>query len=512
VARASSRQPALPRAPASVWLDEPTEPSPYPPPRASPRSDVVVIGGGIVGVTCALLLAERGAAVTLVEASRIAAGTTGHTTAKVTALHGQVYAALERAHGEDAARAYAILNQRGIDAIAELVERHGIDCDFERLPHSVYTRQAGSIEKIEQERAAASRAGLDPQRDAELDLPFPVAASLRLGNQGQFHPVRYVRGLAARAAAAGAAIHEHSRVLGVSFGAPYTVRLSDDVELTADRVIVATHMPILDRGAFFARAVPNRSYALSVDVDGPIPAGMYYSVDSPSRSLRPIRMPGRDRLLVGGESHKTGSDEPPSRYRALAEFAGEHFAVAAIEHRWSAQDPSSSDKLPMIGALHPGASRLLTATAFAKWGIAAGTGAAEILRDLALGEEPGRHAAVFDPSRLPLTGLPKLLKENAEDGLHLIGGRLRGRGSLDGLEPGEGRIVRRGMRQIAVARDDAGMLHAVSARCTHLGCIVSWNAAERSWDCPCHGSRFAIDGQVLEGPAVSALESREPPS
>jgi Rieske Fe-S protein len=238
---------------------------------------------------------------------------------------------------------------------------------------------------------------------------------------------------------------------------------------------------------------------------------MHISGDSPTRSIRAVPVDGEELLLVGGEGHKTGTvRDTELRYERLEAFAREHWDVVSVEHRWSAQDPMTVDQLPYVGALTPRDDRVLMATGFAKWGMTNGTAAALLLADLALGR-PAMWADLFDPNRLTLrASASRLVTENAQVAARFVGDRLtKGeRRPLEDLKPGEGAILEHEGGKVAAARDEDGTLHAVSARCTHLGCLVTWNNAERSWDCPCHGSRFAPDGTVLEGPAVHRLERK----
>jgi glycine/D-amino acid oxidase-like deaminating enzyme/nitrite reductase/ring-hydroxylating ferredoxin subunit len=473
---------------------------------------VLVVGGGIVGVTAAFLLAEGGVDVVLAEAGTIAGGTTGHTTAKLSSLQGLMYSSIESVHGRAAGRAYAELNESGLELIAGLVDRLQLACDFERRPNFIYTVDATRLEDLSREAEKAVAAGLDVSSEEAIDLPFEVAGALRLGNQAQFHPVDYVRGLADRAADLGARIHEGTAAVGASFRSPYEVDLSTGATVIADHVIVATHMPFLDRGGVFARATPYRSYALTITTAQAVPQGMYLSIDQPTRTIRRIPSESGDLVLVGGGSHKTGTGSPVEQYDQLMDFASKHFGAQAVTHRWSAQDPVSADHLPMIGPLVPGSDRMTTATAFSKWGLAAGAAGARLLADAVLGQDGRADWGVFTPARLKPRALPSLIRENVHVAGRLVGDRLKGRLSradadtISELLPGEGRLLGRGAGQVAAARDDAGQTHLLSARCTHLGCIVEWNAAEKSWDCPCHASRFGVDGRVLEGPAVAPLK------
>jgi Rieske Fe-S protein len=238
---------------------------------------------------------------------------------------------------------------------------------------------------------------------------------------------------------------------------------------------------------------------------------MFISADSPSRSVRGVPLDGEELLLVGGEGHRTGTGgDTEERYRRLEAFAREHWDVQSVEYRWSAQDNTTLDGVPYIGPVVPVDDRVLMATGFAKWGMTNGTVAAQILADRVLGRE-NEWASFFDPARIPpLAAGPKFVTENAPVGVRFLGDRLTkpGRRPIEDLAPGEGDIVRHDGEKVAAYRDEDGTLHAVSSTCTHLGCQVNWNSAERSWDCPCHGSRFAPDGEVLQGPAVHRLERK----
>jgi nitrite reductase/ring-hydroxylating ferredoxin subunit len=270
--------------------------------------------------------------------------------------------------------------------------------------------------------------------------------------------------------------------------------------------VVATHYPILDRGLYFARLRAERSYCVAARVSGDLPQGMSISAGRPTRSVRSYG----DLLIVAGEGHSAGSPEAtPERFERLEGFARDHWGVDAITHRWSAQDPVAYDHLPVIGRYAPTSSRLWVASGFMKWGLASGTFAAMILADV-LGGRENAWAARFDPNRLSLRSAHELAQLGAKFSLDFVGDRLRPAeaGSPGDVPPGEARVVRDGLGKTGVYRDESGGLHAVSLRCTHLACLLRFNAAERSWDCPCHGSRFDVDGAVLEGPAVNPLEPR----
>ena len=469
--------------------------------------DAAVVGGGITGITTALLLKQAGKTVALVELRRVGHGVTGNTTAKLTSGHGLVYAKLAQKHGPDVARVYAESNEAGLAKIAELVGTHTIECDFEHADNYVFGTAAADAEHLRAEAQAAQEAGLDAEFVRELALPFPVAGAVRLKDQAQFHPAKYLAALAELIDGNGSHVFEETRATGVEEGNLATVTTNGGT-IRAHDVVLATHLPFLDRGLYFAKAHPQMSYAVAAPVKSP-PEGMYLSISAPTRSIRTTPRPDSGRLLVlGGEGHPAGTDQDTRRrYEALERDLAGWFAGREPLYRWSAHDYVPVDGLPYIGRLTRLTKRLYVATGFAKWGLTKGTLAAMILTDEILGR-PNPWAQAYDAPRLDLTrSFAGLLTANARIGAHFIGDRLRAR-TLDSIPKGGGAVVRSGLSQLAVHRDDQGQLHALSARCTHLGCIVTWNTAERTWDCPCHGSRFDTDGRVLKGPATADLEQR----
>jgi glycine/D-amino acid oxidase-like deaminating enzyme/nitrite reductase/ring-hydroxylating ferredoxin subunit len=468
---------------------------------------VAVLGGGIAGLTAALLLKREGASVAVLEAARVGSGVTGCTTAKVSALQSTIYSTIRQRNGEAAAAAYVAASVAGVERLAELAAKEEIECDLERRPAYTYASQESERSSIEREAEVAAAAGLAVDLVDGPDLPYRVHGAVRLANQVQLHPVRYVQGLAAAVAGDGSHVFELTRALGVDEGQPCRVR-TERGEVQADHVVVATHYPFLDRGLYFARLKPQRSYCIAVRLASGAPVqGMSISAGQPTRSLRshgPL-------LVVGGEGHSTGSSKAsPERFQRLESFARDHWDVASVTHRWSAHDPSPYDHLPVIGPYRPGSSRLWVTSGFMKWGLASATFAAMILADR-IGGRDNRWAETFSPTRLSLRSTPELAQLGAKFATDLVGDRLRPPQALsaDGIPKGEARVLPDGIGRKGVYRDDGGELHAVSMRCTHLGCLVRFNAAERSWDCPCHGSRFDVDGSVLEGPAVKPLERRD---
>jgi glycine/D-amino acid oxidase-like deaminating enzyme/nitrite reductase/ring-hydroxylating ferredoxin subunit len=474
-------------------------------------TDVVVAGAGIAGLTTAALLKADGARVVVIEAGRVAAGVTGYTTAKLTVLHGLVFDDLIQAYGEEGARKYADANLAGMATVAELAVRHGIDCDLERRPAYTDSTDAAMVDKVRAEVSAARRLGLDAEFTTETDLPYPVEAAIRVPDQGQFHPRKYCVGLARAIDGAGCAVYEATRALSVDEHDGRCTVETDHGTISAGFVVQATHLPFSDSGGFFARTHPVRSYALSARLDGPVPQGMYLSVDTPSRSVRSARMEGEEVVILGGESHKVGQDpDTTERYAALEEWARREFPVRSVDYRWSAQDYVPVDHVPFVGRLSPASERVLVATGFKKWGMSNGSAAGVMLADRIAGRR-NPFADFFDTNRLnPRQSVKDLVKENANVVKRFVGDRLRTETrAVADLAPGEAAILVEGTGRVGVYRDDDGAVHAVSPVCTHMGCTVTWNTAELTWDCPCHGSRFNCDGEVIQGPAVRDLERKE---
>jgi glycine/D-amino acid oxidase-like deaminating enzyme/nitrite reductase/ring-hydroxylating ferredoxin subunit len=479
------------------------------------RADVVVVGGGVAGLSVAVRLAERGARVIVLERNRIARGVTAGSTAKVTALHGRIYTVLHERHGAEVAAAYAEANMAGVDDVRTAVERHGIDCAFTAAPAVTYAGSTAGAADVEAEHEAAAAAGLPVTRSDETDLPFPVRGAVVLADQAHLDPVRYCQGLADALPAD--AIFEGTTVVDVEEDRGGCRAITTHGNVRADHAVIATQGPIVDPRYLTARCRPERSYALAAPIDAArpgsgnelAPTGMYLSVDAPTRSVRPATVDGTRYLIVGGEGHPVG-DESDARacLDALEAWALEHLPVGAVAARWAAHDPVSSDHIPFIGRL-TGRSKRWVATGFAKWGFSTSMVAASIVADGVDGI-PNSFASVFDATRMHSTVNAELGRSIARVAARYGGDQVRVRSPghrwPDGsIAPGDGRVLRTRKGPAAVYRDEADALHAVSATCTHQGCLVRFNRAQTSWDCPCHGSRFDPDGHVLCGPAVEDL-------
>src|SRR2546421_8374392 len=342
----------------------------YPRARGRLTADVAVLGAGITGLLVAYALNRAGARVAVLEARGVGSGATGHTSAKLTSLHGLAYDGLVRRVGRERAAAHAAANEHGIAVIEEIARSLGLDCDLRRRDNYTYAPDRDGVEAVEREAEIAQGLGLAAEFTTEVPLPLNVAGAVRVRNQAEFHPQKFLVGLAAWLSAHGCAVHEQSRAVSVHQGSPCTVRTSE-ASVEAGHVVVATHLPMLDRGLFFARSHPERSYVVALPLRAPAPDGMFLSIEQPAHSIRTHPHAGEELLLVGGESHKVGQGGPTRpRYQRLGAWADRHFDVGAPRFRWSAQDHLPADGLAMIGRLWPLSDRRLSPPGYGKWGLA----------------------------------------------------------------------------------------------------------------------------------------------
>lgn len=491
----------------SLWVDTCPE-THYPPLDGALQVDVAVLGGGIVGLTAAYLLKKGGLRVAVLEADRVGHGVTGYSTAKVTALHGTRYQQILREHGQEKAVLYAEANSAALETLAAIVAEEGIDCHLERVPAYTYAEDEAQRGQVQEECQVLKAVNLPAEFVEDLELPFPTRGAVRLPGQIGFHPCRYLQGLAKAVHGRGSHVFENTRARQVSTDAPYVVS-TDRGTVTARRVIVATHLPILDRGLFFARASPMASYGLAAPVSpGQAVDGMYVSAGSPTRSVRTALVDGQAMLVLVGYGHRVGEGDPEQHAAQLEAWGRQAFDLQEVRYRWSTQDSFSMDHLPFVGSV--GQEAILTATGFGGWGLSNGVAAAQLLADTIL-ERPNLSAKLYDPNRLTLSGVATALKENVKAAVHFVGDRLT-EAAPEEVPPGEGRVYLRGGQHVAAYRDAGGTLHERSAVCTHQGCIVGWNDADKTWDCPCHGSRFDRAGQVIHGPAVADLRRLPDPA
>lgn len=496
----------LPKTSESFWLAS-TPQTNYRQLDKEIKVDVAVIGGGLAGISTAWLLKGEGLTVAVMEADRLCQGTTAYSTAKITSQHNLIYAQIKDQFGEELARQYAQANEQALKFMGETIRELHIQCDYLEQPAFVYTQQDRYVQKIQQEAEVAQSLGIRASYHQSLDLPFRVKAAVAFEGQAQFHPRRYVLALAERVEGEGSFIFEQTRAVGIDEGSPKVIYTKQGHRISADHVVVASHFPFHDGlGLYFARMYPDRSYILAVRTEDKLAPGMYVTVESPGRSLRTFHLEKGEGILLAGESHKTGHGENmATHYQALGEFAAEIFSQPEILYRWSAQDYTTIDKIPYIGKIRSGAENIYVATGFRKWGISSSTVSALLLRDLIVkGESPWQD--VYSPSRgLKLSSAGQLVQQNLHVANLLVSGKLQKPVAGEEVRPGEGKLVQLDGHKVGAYRDEEGKLHLVDITCTHMGCELKWNNGEKSWDCPCHGSRFTYEGDVLEGPAINPL-------
>lgn len=473
--------------------------------------DVAIVGAGITGVTAARLLKDAGLKVALVEARRAGKGETGKTTAHLTEVLDTRYHDLISKFGAEGARLAARGQRAAIDRIAAFVRERKIACQLETVPGFLYAETASGAKTVEHEEAAARRLGIAVTRVDTVPLPFKVNRAIRFDDQAQFHPRRYLLALLAEIDGDGSHVLEDTQVLDVDEGKEQCLVTTDKATITARDVIIAAHVPFLNRFAMHTKLAAYRSYAIGLALPTVGPSGLFWDVAEPYHYIRSHVMDGVPYLIVGGEDHKVGEQEDTTvPFQRLESFVSEHFrrTVGVTDFRWSGQILESADGLPYIGR-NTSDTHVYVATGYSGNGLTNGTLAAMILSDQIRGVE-NPWTKLLDATRFkPLASAKAFVTENIDFPKHLIADRFVGMGheaDLAAIPAGEGRIVRVGGSKLAVYRAGGGALTALSPVCTHLGCLVHWNTTEKSWDCPCHGSRFDPTGRVLNGPATTPLE------
>lgn len=469
--------------------------------------DVAIVGGGMVGITSAFLLKKQGVKVAIIEGDKITHGASGHTTAKITIQHNLIYNNLILKMGEEKAKQYANANAEAIKFIAALVNEKNIQCDFSYCPAYVYTQDDKFVNKIEREVKAALRLGIKANYLVETPLPFAVKAALIFPCQAQFHPLKYLLALAKDIEGSGSYIFEHTKVVDID-KENTTIVTDKGKKVRASKIIIASHFPCYDGfGMYFTRMYAEKSYVLATKLKDEFPKGMFISAEDPGRSLRSQKYNDSEIVLVGGEHHRTGTGPNTNiHYENLARFADENFKVEKILYRWSTQDYITADSVPYVGYLTRSTPNILVATGFGKWGMTNSTASAMILSDLIIkGKNPWTE--VYDPSRFDVTTIPKMVSQNLEVAKEFVLGKIEIPDNVT-IKNGEAKIILIDAKKFGVYRDENAKIHIVDITCTHLGCELVWNEAESTWDCPCHGSRFSYDGEIIEGPAFNKLNHK----
>ncbi|MGY0691710.1 FAD-dependent oxidoreductase [Virgibacillus sp. FSP13] len=501
----------MPQFPEPCWRDSVNLPT-FPKLKESINVDVGIVGGGIVGITAAYLLAKQNMKVALLDAGVLLNGTTGHTTAKITAQHGLIYDEFIQHFGTEKTALYYQACIEAKKLIEENIKEHDISCDYKTEDAYIFTNSNSYLSQLEAEKKAYDQLDIPSELTDNIPLNIPIKSALIMKDQAQFHPLKYLKVLVEEAKKNGVEIYEQTTAVDVEYNKHPAIVTRDGHRVTCRYVIEASHYPFYDGQGFYpTRMYPERAYVIAIKAPQKFPGGMYINAESPTRSVRNVNVNGEDLWLIVGENHKTGQGKSTmDHYQALADYAETHFGISEYVYRWSTQDLTTLDKVPYIGPVTEKQDSVLVATGFRKWGMTNGTIAAKIIRDLIVkGESP--YEKLYSPSRFQADpAIRKFTSTNADVAKHLIKGKLEyTNDNIKDLEPDEATVTRINGQRTGVYKDMDNNLYAVDTTCKHLGCEVNWNSGDRSWDCPCHGSRYSYTGEVIEGPAKESLNKIE---
>lgn len=473
--------------------------------------DVLIVGGGITGITTALLLQNAGKKCLLAEARTIGFGTSGGTTAHLNTMMDNPYNVLEKNFGEDNAHLVAGITQQAIDLVMQNITTYNIDCEFSEKRGYLFSQDDKQTRELEDIFEASQKAGCDVEYSDEIPVPLDFKKAIVFKREAQFHPAKYFYALAKAFEDAGGVLLQGCRITGVNENDVLEIE-SNLGKISAWQMIYATHIPPGVNLLHF-RCAPYRSYAMAIKLkDKNYPDGLAYDMYDPYHYYRTQVVDGETYLIAGGEDHKTAHEENTEAcFTKLESYLGKYFNIEEVIFRWSSQYFEPTDGLPYIGRLPGHIDNIFVATGFGGNGITYSQVAAMVLTDLVVKGE-SKYEKLFNPNRIkPVAGFTNFVKEAADVAGEFFGKRFSSSKikELSEVAHGEARVVKYEGHSIALYKDEAGKLHAVNPACTHINCVVGWNTAEKTWDCPCHGSRFSMDGKMLTAPARKDLEKIE---
>jgi len=474
--------------------------------------DVVIVGAGISGLTAALLLKQQGLTVALLEKSTVGTGESGHTTAHITEVIDTRYKTLISKFGETGARKAAQSSRDAIECIQSWIKKYRINCAFQRVPAFIYSENPDEADDLKQEMEAMRRAGVEAEMATGLPPELRARTAIKVSEQAQFQPYKYFVALSRLVDGDGCHVFENTTVTEIQDGRPCEIT-TEHGRLRCGNVIVTAHTPFNNRVFLHTKISNYRTYAIAARLADEKPLqGLFWDTMNPYHYIRSQTLTpdegGGEVLIVGGEDHKVGTSEDTEEcFQRLEAFTRERFNVGDFKWRWSGQILEPADGLPYIG-LNSLSEHVYVATGYTGNGMTFGTFAGMLLSDLVLGH-PNKCTDLYDATRIkPIAAAYEFVSHNLDVAKQYVGDWLS-RGEVDSVQeiaPEHGKLVTVNGRKVAVYRDDAGGIHALSPVCPHLGCQVHWNSAEKSWDCPCHGSRFTCKGEVVNGPAVDNLQ------
>ncbi|PJJ80029.1 FAD-dependent oxidoreductase [Mucilaginibacter auburnensis] len=470
--------------------------------------DCLIIGAGITGLTAAVLLQQQGKQVALADAHNVGFGTTGGTSAHINTFADTTYPEAESAFGEDGAILFADAINDGAGIIKQMVTDFNIDCQHETKTGYLYAETEDEAKQLDDIYNGFMKVGVAASYTENAPTPVAYIKALEIPNQAQFHPIEYLMALKDAFLKAGGHLFENTLIDKLEHEDNIHTALSAEKSISAKKIVYATHLPP-GITVFSFKCAPYRSYVLAVTLqDDDYPDALIYDSQEPYHYVRTHQINGQKLLLIGGNEHKTGHDDPEQAFADLEAYTRQYYNVAEIKYRWSSQYYIPADGLPYVGQIPFMADGIYTATGFNGNGMMLGSISGKILAEMALGVE-SKYDKIFSSSRIkPIDGFTEFMKENADVAYRFVADRfgVEEKQSLQQLQPGTGQVVESNDKKMAVYRDKDGTIHALDPVCTHAGCIVNFNAAECTWDCPCHGGRFAIDGSVLTGPPTKGLE------
>lgn len=472
--------------------------------------DVCIVGGGITGITCAYLLSKHGFKVALLEKDLLACKTTGNTTGKITSQHGLFYKYLIDTFGFDSAKSYLDANEFAIKNIKEIIKTNNIDCDFSIQDAYVYTQDEKEIQKIKDEVKAVNSLGFNSEFVANIPLPISdVKGAIRFPSQAQFHPRKYLTALCEIIKENNGDIFENSRVYDVKNEKDSYIAYTKNNKVKSKYVILATRYPIINfPGFYFLKMYQEMSYIIGVETNSKLFDGMYISNGSPTLSFRTTDYNGKQLLLIAGMQHKVGAKiDLENAYNVLENTAKSLYPDAKIVYRWQTEDSISLDKIPYIGEFSELMSNMYVATGFKKWGMTSSNLAANIITDKILGNENPYEETFLSTRFHPIKNKEEFGNILKESTYSLVINKFKiPDESLNEVKNDEGKIIEVDGKKVGVYRNSDGKIFAIKPKCTHLGCELSWNNLEKTWDCPCHGSRFDYTGKNIYDPAIKNLE------